>query len=130
MPLLTQNQRLNAQLADEARDIAAHLSAAAVKANNMVGIMLALSDADLTDWLNSQPPQETLALFGAHGQLGEAVNGAITIAGAVLSASGLPAPAASVDIRSVAEKLAAQGRVLDFTDGVFTVSTPPTADLE
>lgn len=124
MPLLTQNQRLNATLAEDARNIAAHLQAAAHKANGMVTTMLALDDAALTDWLNSQPPQDTLELFGAHGLLGEAVNGALTVAHAVLESSGLTVPEVSVDVRSVAEKLAARGRVLDFTDGVFSVTTP------
>lgn len=124
MPLLTQNQRLNATLADDAKNIAAHLSAASSRANGMVTTMLALDDEALTGWLNSQPPQDTLDLFSAHGQLGEALNGAIAVAGAVLQSSGLSAPSALVDIRSVAEKLASQGRVLGFDDGVFAVSTP------
>lgn len=128
MPLLTQNQRLNATLAEDARNIAAHLQAAAHKANGMVKTMLDLDDTDLTSWLNSQQPAETLALFGAHGQLGEALNAAATVAHAVLESSGLSAPDTAVDIRSVADKLAAQGRVLDFTNGVFTVTTPPPAE--
>lgn len=130
MPLLTQNQRLNATLADDARNIAAHLAAAINRANGMVTTMLSLSDADLTAWLNSQQPADTLALFGAHGQLGTALNGAITVAGAVLVSSGLPAPDAVVDVRSVADKLASQGRVLGFADGVFSVTTPPPQEAE
>ena len=124
MPLLTQNARLNAALAAEASDIASHLSAAAHKANAMVSIMLGLNDADLTDWLNSQPPQDTLDLFTAHGQLGEFINAAITVASDVLAASGLPPAYQAVDVRSVADKLSSQGRTLDFTGGIFTVSTP------
>lgn len=130
MPLLTQNARLNATLADDAVNIAAHLSAAAARANGMVTTMLSLDDAALTDWLNSQPPQETLALFGAHGQLGEALNGALQIAGAVLAASGIAAPSGLVDVRSVPEKLADQGRVFAFEDGVFSVTTPPPPEPE
>lgn len=125
MPLLTQNQRLNATLADDARNIAAHLAAASNRANGMVSTMLSLDDVALTDWLNSQPPEETLALFGAHGQLGEALNGALQIASAVLAASGLDAPSGLVDVRSVPEKLADQGRVFGFENGVFSVTTPP-----
>jgi hypothetical protein len=131
MPLLTPNQRLNATLADDARNIAAHLAAASSRANGMVSTMLSLSDADLTDWLNSQPAEENLspaaatqALFAAHGKLGEAINGALTVAGAVLVSSGLPAPDAVVDVRSVADKLAAQGRVLGFNGKTFSVTTP------
>lgn len=130
MPLLTQNQRLNASLADDAVNIAAHLAAASTRANGMVTTMLSLDDAALTDWLNSQPPEETLALFGAHGQLGEALNGALAIAGAVLAASGIDAPSASVDVRSVPEKLAERGRIFAFENGVFSVVTPPPPEPE
>ena len=131
MPLLTQNQRLNATLADDARNIAAYLAAASTRANGMVATMLSLHDADLTDWLNSQPPQETLALFAAHGQLGEALNGALAIAGSVLASSGLPAPETLVDVRSVAEKLADQGRVLSVSaEGVFSVANIPPVEPE
>jgi hypothetical protein len=125
MPLLTQNQRLNATLADDARNIAAHLAAASARANGMVATMLSLDDAALTDWLNSQPPEETLALFVAHGQLGEALNGALAIAGAVLAASGIDASSGLVDVRSVPEKVADQGRIFAFENGVFSVTTPP-----
>lgn len=130
MPLLTTHQRINAGLAEDARNIAAHLAAAAHKANGMVQTMLDLDDAALTNWLNSQAPQETLGLFAAHGQLGEALNAALTVAHAVLESSGLTAPETSVDIRSVAEKLASKGRVLGFDNGVFSVTTPPPADPE
>jgi len=130
MPLLTQNQRLNATLADDARNIAAHLAAASSRANGMVTTMLSLDDAALTDWLNSQPPQETLALFGAHGQLGDALNAALAVAHAVLESSGLPATDASVDVRSVPEKLADRGRIFAFEDGVFSVVTPPAPEPE
>jgi hypothetical protein len=130
MPLLTQNQRLNASLADDARNIAAHLSAASSRANGMVSTMLSLDDEALSDWLNSQPPEETLALFGAHGQLGEALNGALAIAGAVLAASGIDAPSGTVDVRSVPEKVADQGRIFGFENGVFSVTTPPPPVIE
>ena len=130
MPLLTQNARLNAALADDARNITAHLAAASNRANGMVSTMLALDDEALSAWLNSQSPEETLALFGAHGQLGEALNGALAIAGAVLAASGLPAPDGFVDVRSVPEKLAERGRIFAFEDGVFSVTTPPPPEPE
>lgn len=136
MPLLTQNQRLNAYLLDETKNIAAHQAASAQCANRIAETMLKLDDAALTDWLNSQSTDEpqpgaaTLALFASHGQLGESINAALTLAGAVLSASGLPAPTNTVDVRSVADKLAAHGRVLGFTNSVFSVTTPAPPEPE
>lgn len=124
MPLLTQNQRLNAALADDAHNIAAHLSAAATRANGMVTTMLVLDDAALTDWLNSSPSVEVDELFDAHQQLGNAINTAATVSVAVLAASGISAPVTVIDVRSMADKLAAHGRTLSFVDGVFAVTTP------
>lgn len=126
MPLLTPLQQIDAQLAETARSAANHLANAAVYANRMVFAMLALDDEALTAWLNSRPPEETQALFAAHGQLGEAINAAATVAQSVLeNAVSIPA----VDTRSVPEKLAAARRVLAF-DGAFTVTTLPPEPAE
>jgi len=92
--------------------------------------MLALDDAALTEWLNSRTPQETEEIFGAHKLLGDAINGAAQVASAVLAASGIAVHIPAVDTRSVAEKLAAAGRVFEFEDGVFTVTTLPPEPVE
>ena len=128
MPLLTTTQLANARIAELGQNIAAHLSAAASQCNRMVGETLQLGDADLTEWLQSRPPEETLQLLGAHGQLGETLNAAAAIATAILSESGLPSNIPPVDVRSAVEKLADQGRVLDMQ--ALTVSTPPKPQPE
>jgi len=124
MPLLTPLQSINAQLAQEARQCANHLASSAVIANRMVSAMLNMDDETLTIWLNSQPPEDTLALFSAHGQLGGAINTASTIARDVLANSSIAANIPEVDVSSVTEKLAQANRVLSFVDGVFSVAPP------
>lgn len=133
MPLLTENQRINASLAAKAENIASHLAAAAHAGNQLVQVALDLDDEALTDWLNSQPPADTLALFTAHGELGAALNGAIAVASAVLTESGIPAPSAAVDVRSVPEKLAEQYRAIELTEEgwqVIQLDRPPVPDAE
>lgn len=128
MPLLTTTTKTNARIAELGSNIAAHLAAAASQCNRMVGETLQLGDADLTEWLQSRPPEETLQLLGAHGQLGETLNAAAAIATAILSESGLPSNIPTVDVRSAVEKLADQGRILDMQ--TLTVSTPPKPEPE
>jgi len=131
MPLLTPNQKINSILADDAVNIASHLSAAAQRANSMVNATLSLDDEALTSWLNSQPPQEIGALFQSHYELGVALNSAITLAGAVLAESGIDAPTTTVDVRSVPEKLADKRREFAFENGEFFVTTlPPEPEPE
>jgi ATP phosphoribosyltransferase regulatory subunit HisZ len=130
MPLLTPLQSINARLADDARQAANHIANASVIANRMVAAMLQLNDEQLTAWLNSQPPEYTKALFAAHGQLGSAINSAGDVAQAVLSESGVTVNIPAVDVRSVADKLADQRRVLSFVDGLFAVSTLPEPEPE
>ena len=128
MPLLTPLQTINASLADDARTIAAHISAASSLANRMVQRMLALDDEQLSAWLNAQG--DPTPLFTAHGQLGEALNAASNVAAAVLSESGLPANLTAVDVRSVPEKLSDQRReILTTVDG-FEVVTHPEPPAE
>jgi hypothetical protein len=125
MSLLSPTENINAALAEDAKNCALHLASAAVTANRMVSTIMRLDDAALSAWLNSRPPESTMAIFAAHGELGTALNHAITTAAAVLTGSGLPAPTESVDIRSVAEKLAAANRTLAFEDGIWSVETLP-----
>jgi len=127
MSLLTPLTKINAALADDAKSCANHLASAAVHANRMVEQILQLSDDDLTEWLNSRPPQETAALFAAHGALGDHVNAATQTAAAVLQASGIRTASVLIDTRGTAEKLASQNRTLsmDGETGVFIVTTNP-----
>lgn len=123
MPLLTPLQQINASLAEDARIVAAHISAAAHSANQMVQRMLALDDEQLAAWLNSQG--DPTPLFTAHGQLGEALNTASSVADDVLTESGLPSNITTVDVRSVADKLADQYRAIELTESGWQVNQLP-----
>lgn len=130
MPLLTKTQQIDASLAATAMQCANHLASAAVHVNRMVDAMLALSNEDLTEWLNSKHAADTLALFAAHSELGGAINTAATIAADTLSESGMEAAIPACDIRPVPEKLASQSRIFAFVDGVFSVTDAPTPEPE
>jgi hypothetical protein len=127
MPLLTATESINAAFAETARQCALHIASAASLANQMVSAAMALPDDELTAWLNSKQPAEMQDLFAAHGTLGTALNAA---AAAALPASGVTVAIPTVDVRSVAEKLASNGRVLVFTNGTFSVTTPPPVEPE
>jgi hypothetical protein len=125
MPLLTPIQTINATLADEARQCANHIASASVAANRMTTVLLRLGNTELSDWLNSQPPQDIQELMSAHGQLGEALNQSATIGGEVLSSSGITVGIPTVDTRSLIDKLADTRRIVEMVDGKFVVSTLP-----
>ena len=129
MPLLTTTTKTNARIAELGSNIAAHLAACATAANAIVASVLALDDTELADWLNAQG-DELETLLGAHSQLGEAINGASGIAFGILEASGLTAPIATVDLRSVTEKLAAQHRAIELTDSGWIVKPLPKPEPE
>ncbi len=130
MPLLTTTEKTNARIAELGQNVAAHLSAAATACNRMVAESLALSDADLTAWLNSRSAQEVTALFSAHGLLGVCVNDAQETCNAMLQESGLDASSVQVDIRPVPEKLAAMSRSITVVDGNYVVTTNPPPEPE
>lgn len=120
--------RITADIDADAQSIANHLASAAVLTNKMTERVLALSDADLTAWLNSQG--DPTPLFAAHGQLGEAINAAAQVATGTLNQWGLEPTIPTVDVRSVSQKLAAQNRaiVVD-SSGWQVVPIPPQAAI-
>jgi len=126
MPLLTATESINAAFAETARQCALHIASAASLANQMVSAAMALPDDELTAWLNSKPAADMTALFTAHGTLGTALNASA----AALPASGVTVTIPPVDVRSVADKLASAGRVLAFSNGAFSVTTTPIAELD
>jgi hypothetical protein len=121
--LLDTIQKTNAEIVILGQQVATHLGAAANHANRMVSAVLGLSDADLTTWLNSHNPQEIGELFGAHKLLGDALNSSAAVANSILAQSGMATQSTPVDVRPVADKLAAMNRVLTFENGVFAVTT-------
>ena len=122
MSLLTPTETVTARIAADAVALAAHLRNAIHIANRITGHALDLPTAELNAWLNARPLEQRYEEFTAHGFTGDALNDA-----AVNSESATGVPNGSlgrVDVRSVAEKLAAQGRTLEVIDGAFVVGDP------
>lgn len=80
--------------------------------NRTTAILLGLANADLAEALNSIGPVKLETLLTAHKLLGEAVSYAQEQPG-------------MVDTAPFTEKLAAQGRKMDFQNGVFSVTDLP-----
>ena len=120
MPLLTPTESVTARIAANASALASHLRNAIVLANRIVDHALNLPTAELNEWLNARPLDQRLFEFSDHGIIGDALNEAATTCELVVGG-----PIGRVDIRSVADKLAAQGRILDIVDGAFVVADIP-----
>jgi hypothetical protein len=123
MSLLTPTESVTARIAADAGALASHLRNAITLANRITGHALDLPTDQLNEWLNARPLEQRIEEFTAHGFAGDALNEA-----AVNSESATGVPNGSlgrVDVRSVAEKLAAQGRKLDIIDGAFVVADIP-----
>lgn len=116
MAILTTNEQISAALDRKASDLAAYVAAAVHSMNGMAGDLLALDEATLTSWLKANAAK-LAPMFEAH-----AANGAILnqlVAGIAQQATIAPD---LVDVRPVVDKLASQGRVIDWQ--TLTVSTP------
>lgn len=104
--------------------IHSHATAQAQAANRMAKALLALSDAELTAWLQGHAA-DLETIFTRHAQVGRGINALIETTAAQLETN----PPELVDVRSVADKLAAQGRAIDWQ--TLTVSTiPPEPQTE
>jgi len=123
MSLLTPTESVTARIAADAGALASHLRNAIHLANRITSHVLDLPTAELNEWLNARPLDQRFAEFASHGVTGEALNEA-----AATSESATVAPDGSigrVDVRSVADKLAAQGRTLEVIGGAFVVADLP-----
>jgi hypothetical protein len=123
MSLLTPTESVTARIAADAGALAAHLRNAIVLANRITGYALDLPTDQLNEWLNARPLEQRFEEFTAHGFTGDALNEA-----AVNSESATGSPTGSlgrVDVRSVQDKLAAQGRTLEVIGGRFEVTADP-----
>lgn len=128
MSLLTPAESVTARIAADAGALASHLRNAIVLANRIVDHALDLPTDQLNEWLNARPLDQRMAEFEAHGITGDAINEA-----AISSESATGASQASlgrVDTRSVADKLAAQGRTIEIVDGAFVVTDIPQPEPE
>ena len=128
MSLLTPTESVTARIAADAGALAAHLQNAIVIANRIVSHALGLPTDQLNEWLNARPLEQRLAEFASHGATGEALNAA---AESSEQATGKATGALGrVDVRSVQDKLAEQGRILQIIDGAFVVTDLPTPEPE
>lgn len=123
MSLLTPTETVTARIAADAGALAAHLRNAIVLANRITGHALDLPTDQLNEWLNARPLDQRLAEFAAHGVTGSSLN---LVAEASETTTGKPAGSLGrVDVRSVGEKLFAQGRTLEVIAGAFVVADLP-----
>ena len=121
--LQTKTAITDSTLSSLARDAANYLANAIRLFDSRSPVLLVQNDEDLTKWLNSRQLADTLELFTVHEKTGDAAN---ALAALIAPTAGVTLP--SVDVRSVADKLAAAGRTLTVTEaGLFQVSTiqPP-----
>ena len=128
MSLLTPTETVTARIAADAGALASHLRNAIVLANRIVDHALDLPTDQLNEWLNARPLEQRLAEFTTHEETGGSLNFAASsseeAAGLAYSSLG------RVDIRSVADKLAAQGRTIEIVDGAFVVADLPQPEPE
>ena len=126
--LLTPTETVTARIAADAGALASHLRNAIVLANRIVDHALDLPTDQLNEWLNARPLEQRLAEFTTHEETGGSLNFAASsseeAAGLAYSSLG------RVDIRSVADKLAAQGRTIEIVDGAFVVADLPQPEPE
>lgn len=124
MSLLTPTESVTARISSDAQQLAAHLRNSIILANRITGHALDLPTAELNEWLNARPLEQRFQEFEAHGITGDALNLA---AAASEDATGAPdGSLGRVDVRSVADKLASQGRTLEVIDGAFVVGAVPS----
>jgi hypothetical protein len=123
MSLLTPTESVTAAISSDAGALASHLRNAIHLANRIVGHVLDLTTTEINEWLNARPMEQRLAEFTSHEETGGALNFAAALSE---DAAGLAyLSLGRVDIRSVANKLAAQGRALEVVDGAFLVAEIP-----
>jgi ABC-type transporter Mla subunit MlaD len=100
------------------QSIHSHATAQAQHANRMAKALLALSDDELTAWLQGHAA-DLETIFTRHATVGSTINTLLATTAAQLDA---PLPEL-VDVRPVADKLADQRRVIDWQ--TLTISTLP-----
>ena len=126
--LLTPTETVTARIAADAGALASHLRNAIVLANRITDHALDLPTAELNEWLNARPLEQRLAEFSSHEETGGSLK---FEASSSEDATGLAySSLGRVDIRSVADNLAAQGRTIEIVDGAFVVADLPQPEPE
>ena len=129
MPLQTPTTLAAAQMTDAAVNARSHYAAAASQLNAINRTILGIPNDQLAEFGNALGPLEMELLTSSHAAQGDGLNQLIDGINAVLAASGIPAVAAAVDTRPLAEKLAEQRREIVLVDGVFSVvDFPPVVE--
>ena len=128
MPILNPSHTTSAELLGLSDSALRFLSAAAGSVNAMTQKLLALDNAALESWLNSQPIADITDLFTAHATAGTAINMAAETTSLQLVESGVPGQYTEVDIRPFQEKLAEQFREVTHDGTKWVVSFLPTPD--
>lgn len=125
MSLLTTNSRTSAKLAELVSNVGNHVVCAAQFTNQMVSTLLDLSDDDLSSWLNANIA-DLDQIFTDHYIVGTKINEGLIAINSQLIAAGIPLTPVFVDVSSVADKLAVQGRQMTFTEtGIVIAPIPP-----
>lgn len=130
MPLATPTQRLTAKMLSTVADLQGYQSVVSRLLNSIVDDILAADDATLAEFANTLGAAELFALCQAHLDLGTGSNAATETLNAIAEQSCLAPVRATVDIRPLADKLAAQFRSLDFDGTAFVVTAIPQPQPE
>ena len=122
MPLIqSKSAAAAASILSRVQQLAGNYNAGAAHLNAIVRDLLALGDDDLAAFCNAYGPEGLNELTRLHAEHGAAINALTAAAAAMLQESGIAWPSPTVDVRPLADKLAAQGRELVFGNGVFVV---------
>lgn len=123
MPLASPEQQIDLSLLEKTRGIARDLNNAVQRANSqVVDDLLSKTNEELTAWLQGKAP-ELNTLLTRHAVTGAGLNAAIAAVQATLTEAGDKMVIPTVDVRPLQEKLADQGRQVDFT--TLTVTNIP-----
>lgn len=125
MPILNPSHTTSAELLGLSGSALRFLSAAAGSVNAMTQKLLALDNAALESWLNSQPITDITDLFTAHATAGTAINTAAATTSSQLVESGVPGQYTEADVRPFQDKLASQGRQAVYDGTQWIVSMLP-----
>ncbi len=113
-----QTSLIDLQIDGLTQKIHSHATAAAQHANTLAKLLLSMSDDELTAWLRANA-EKLEVMFARHETVGLSANTLLETTAAQLE---IPTPEL-VNVLSVADKLAAQRRVIDWQ--TLTVSTLP-----
>lgn len=126
MPLIQSPSDLAASgILDHINRLQGCYESAAGHLNAITGHILGLGNNDLATFGNKLGPQEMAQLTTLHGLQGDGVNQLVEGVNAVLASIGQPQSNASVDVRPLPEKLAAQYREIVFDGAAFSVVDLP-----